>query len=208
MKKHFALALLLAAAPFAATAGELSYTFVEGGYARTDIDDLGDGDGFAVNGSLALNDMFHVFGGYAMQQQEESGVEVDLDQFRLGLGYRYPTSDRTDIVVRAAYERAEFGASLDDVSADASAGGYSLEGGGRSMITENFEISVMGGYADAGDAEVEGFSVDLDEGEGEDEEFYGRVGAQLKFNPTWGLVGEGRFSENAQQLFVGVRASF
>ena len=34
MKKQLALALLLAAAPFAASAGELSYTYVEGGYAN------------------------------------------------------------------------------------------------------------------------------------------------------------------------------
>ena len=206
MKKHFALAVLLAAAPFAASAGELSYTFVEAGYAQTDIDDLGDGDGFGINGSLELNDMFHVFGGYSQQQQDESGVEVDLDQFRIGLGYNHAASDRTDILLRVAYERAEFDVGMDNVSVDASADGYSLEVGARSMLTENLEVSVMGGYTDAGNAEVEGFSVDLDESE--DDELYARIGAQVKFNPTWGLVGEGRFSENAQQLFVGVRATF
>ena len=49
MKKHLALALALAIAPFAACAGELSYTYIEGGYARStwtanrawvDIDDF------------------------------------------------------------------------------------------------------------------------------------------------------------------------
>ena len=149
MKKHFALAVLLAAAPFAASAGELSYTFVEAGYARTDIDDLGDGDGFGVNGSLALNDMFHVFGGYSQQQQEESGVEVDLDQFRIGLGYNHAASDRTDILLRVAYERAESDVGIVDVGTiNGEADGYSLEVGARSMLTENLEVSVMGGYTD------------------------------------------------------------
>ena len=39
MKKRLALAALLAAAPFAVSAQALSYTYVEGGYDQTTIDE-------------------------------------------------------------------------------------------------------------------------------------------------------------------------
>jgi len=211
MKKHLVLALALAAAPFAASAGPLSYSYVEGGYLRTEIDDLdGYGDGFAINGSVEINDMFHVFGGYAMQDAGDDGLAVDLDQLRLGLGYRYAVSDRTDLVARGAYERAESDIRVDDGffggDYNADSNGYSVEVGLRSALTDSLEVSVLGGYADVTSGRINGNSVDVDADD--NDQFYGRLGAQLKFNPTWGIVGEGTFAKDVTQLFVGVRASF
>ena len=39
-------------------------------------------------------------------------------------------------------------------------------------------------------------------------EFYGRLGAQVKFNQTWGLNGEVKFVDGYTEYFVGPRVSF
>jgi Ax21 family sulfation-dependent quorum factor len=209
MKKQLGLAIALAAASFAATAGELSYSYVEGGYLRTDINNLGDGDGFAVNGSVALNDSFHLFGGYSMQDASEDGVDVDLDAMRVGAGWNHALGERLDFVARAAYERSEADFSVPGFgSFNGETDGYSLEAGlrGLTSLDGNIEGWLMGGYADLNHVEFEGVSVETDERE--DDEFYARVGGQVKFNATWGIVAEGMFAEDAHQLFLGVRASF
>src|SRR3970282_1722918 len=78
MKKQLVLALTLAVVPFAASAGELSYSFIEGGYAQLNQElpdvDLGGGmvaqiddseaNGFQVSGSVEMGASFHLFGGY------------------------------------------------------------------------------------------------------------------------------------------------
>lgn len=209
MKKQLALAIALAAASFGAIAGELSYNFVESGYIRTDINNLGDGDGFAVNGSVALNDSFHLFGGYSMQDASEDGVDVDLDALRIGAGWNHALDERVDFIARAAYERSEADVSVAGFgSASGEADGYSLEAGFRGLLSLDGDVEgwILGGYTDLNNAEVENIDVELDEDE--DDQFYGRVGGQVKFNPTWGIVAEGMFAEDAHQLFLGVRASF
>ena len=41
-----------------------------------------------------------------------------------------------------------------------------------------------------------------------DTEFVGTLGGQVKFNQTWGLVGEIQLFDDVSQYSVGVRASF
>ena len=55
------------------------------------------------------------------------------------------------------------------------------------------------GYEDFGD----------DDGFGEgDGDFYGRVGAQVKFNQNWGIGGDVKVSDGNTQWFVGPRFSW
>ena len=207
MKKQLALAVALAAASFAVSADELSYNYIEAGYVRTDIDNLGDGDGYGVNGSAALGEVIHLFGGYSAQEGSENGVEVDLDQLRVGLGVNYAISERADLLARFAYERGETDisvANLGTVSGEAD--GYSLELGVRGALASNFEGWVLAGYADLDQAEFEGVVLDTDEDE--EDEVYGRIGAQFKFTPTWGVVAEGLIASDTNSVFVGLRASF
>lgn len=213
MKKQIALALALATASFAASAGDLSYNSVELGYQRTDIDDLGEGDGFALNGSVALSESLHLFGGYARQSEETSGdvrLDVDLNTYRVGLGYNLALSERLDLVARGAYERVHGDVratnGVESFSADGKADGYSAEVGVRGLLADNFEGWAFAGYADVSSINALGETIETDEGE--DDQFYGRVGAQWKFSPTWGLVGETRLSDEYNQYFVGLRASY
>lgn len=185
---------LLAALPLAANAAEgVSYSYVEGGYAATNTD-AGDADGFAIGGSGAIAPNFHLFGNYSKQEIEDTNI--DFDQWRLGVGYNHEINPQLDLVTRVAYER--FDAGRDIFGQDIKADGYSVEAGVRGGFTPNFE-----GYAMAGVEDGEDLA-----GNSRDAEFYGRVGAQVKFNPMWGISGDVKFIDGDTQVFVGPRISF
>lgn len=193
MKKKTLLALtLLAALPFAASAAEgLSYNYVEGGYAATHTDGP-DADGWAINGSGALSDNFHVFGGYTFQKTDDETIGavrfdgIDVDQWRVGLGYNHPIAANTDLLARVAYDNYKV-EGLDRLD------GYSAEVGVRSALTQNFEGYALAGYEDGDDF---------------DGDFYGRVGAQVKFNQNWGITGDVKVADGDTQYFVGPRLTF
>ncbi|HEY4556154.1 MAG TPA: Ax21 family protein, partial [Lysobacter sp.] len=71
--------------------------------------------------------------------------------------------------------------------------GYSVEAGVRGALAPNFEGYALAGYED---------------GRRYDGDFYGRVGAQVKFSPMWGLSGDVKFSDGDTQLFIGPRITF
>ena len=194
MKRSLLALTLMAALPFAASAAEgVSYTYVEGGYAATNTD-AGDADGFAINGSGAIPPNFHVFGGYSNQEIDDTNI--DFDQWKVGLGYNHQIAPNADLVTRVAYEK--FDAGSDIFGNDLEADGYSVEAGVRGALTPNFEGYAFAGYED-GD--------DLD-GASRDGEFYGRLGAQVKFNQTWGVNGDVKFVDGDTQWFVGPRLSW
>ena len=171
------LALAAAAAvPFTAAAADgLSYTYVEGGYVATNTDG-GDADGWAVNGSGAIAPNFHLFGGYSNQEIDDTNI--DFDQWRVGVGYNHEVSPRADLVTRVAYEK--FDAGRDILGNDLDADGWSVEAGVRGSL-----VPALEGYALAGFEDGEAIG-----GGDRDGEFYGRLGAQVKFNPMWGINGD------------------
>ena len=182
MKKSLLALTLLAAAPFAASAAEgVSYNYVEGGYTATNLSDgLPDADGWGVKGSVAIAPNFHLFGDYTTQEFDDTNV--DIDNYRFGVGYNHEISQRADLITRVAYERYK-------VPGD-HLNGYSAEVGVRSAFTDNIEGHAFAGYEDFGDGA---------------DDFYGRLGAQVKFNPNWGLSGDVKFADGDTQWFVGPR---
>jgi Ax21 family sulfation-dependent quorum factor len=186
MKRSLLALTLLAALPFAASAAEgVSYSFVEGGYVQTDLGDTGtDAEGFSIRGSGALTPNFHLFGDYAKQEVDDS--DFDFDQWRLGVGYNQEINPRVDLLTRVAYEKFDAGAGIDF-------DGYSVEAGVRGALTPMLEGYALAGYED---------------GDELDGDFYGRVGAQVKFNQTWGVNGEVKFADGDRQYFIGPRISF
>ena len=127
----------------------------------------------------------NVFGAYGNQEIKHSNG-VDFDQWRLGVGYNRQIAPKADLVTRVAYEKFDAGQGLDF-------DGYSVEAGVRGALTPMLEGYALAGYED---------------GDGFDGDFYGRVGAQVKFNPTWGVTGEVKFADGDAQYFVGPRISF
>lgn len=191
MKKSLLALALLVATPFAASAAEgVSYNYVEGGYTATNLDQNADSDGWGLNGSVAIAPNFHLFGGY--NQQDFDRLDYGYDQWRLGVGYNHEISRKVDLVTRVAYEKFQ----ADDFNvggvnfAGADLDGYSAEVGVRAGLTQHLEGYAMAGYEDGSDY---------------DGDFYGRLGAQVKFNPNWGITGDVKFADNDTQWFVGPR---
>ena len=185
MKRSLLALTLLAALPFAASAAEgVSYNFVQGGYVATNSndDDIdADADGYGIDASVAVHDNFHIFGGYS--NQELDFTDFDIEQYKLGVGYNHEIAPKADLVTRIAYQKLDAGGIADF-------DGYSAEVGVRGALASKLE-----GYAFAGYQDYE--QVDGD--------FYGRVGALVKFNDNWGLNGDVKFADGAAEWFVGPR---
>ncbi|HZX79116.1 diffusible signal factor-reguated Ax21 faimly protein [Lysobacter sp.] len=203
MKRSLLALTLLAAAPFAASAADgVSYNYVEAGYAADSVSDGPDADGWAINGSAAIAPNFHIFGGYIGQETDDFDIlpgarinGIDVDRWNVGIGYNHEINPQVDLLTRVAYQKAEtdginFGG---DHYAGSDADGWSVEAGVRAALTPNFEGYALAGYEDY---------------ERIDGEFYGRLGAQVKFNQTWGINGEVKFVDGYTSYFIGPRISF
>ena len=81
-----------------------------------------------------------------------------------------------------------------DVADHPNAGAQAVAGQvGEAGGVEPFEGHAFAGYEDYGN--------DADD-------FYGRVGALVKFNPNWGVSGDVKFADGDTQWFVGPRYSW
>lgn len=202
-------ALALAAVPFAAPAAErLSYTYIEGGWTKLEIDDdwLGDpdGDGGYLRGSFAIADRVHLFGGYASVSRSyrlaPARVKFELAQPEFGIGYHQSFTERLDFTADLAWLRLNGEAKLSgtgDPDLDGtykdhvSAGRATL--GLRGKPSARTELWLKAGYIDGSDLEGS---------------FVGTLGGQVNLSPTWGLVGEFESIEDTTRYSLGVRASF
>lgn len=199
MKKQLVLAALLATAPFVASAEGLSYSYVEGGVTRVNVDsNFGSDpklDGGYIRGSAELGENFTVFGGYSKTQDDlrvpgfANKFDVDFETAEIGFGYHADISDRADFIAELSYLRQEI--DVEGVNGEAKGGKLNL--GIRGEMTDNLEGWVKAGYIDGGDFEGD---------------FVGTLGGQYKFNQTWGIVGEVEFIEDTTQFMLGARASF
>lgn len=122
--------LLPMAAPAAA---ELGYTYAEAGYARIDFDDYGDGNGFMLGGSYALNRNFHAVGGYERADLDHG---ADYSAFNIGLGVNVPLRYGLDLVARARFISADV-----DQPGDDDETGFSIEGLARALVNPRLELN-------------------------------------------------------------------
>ncbi|WP_369934158.1 outer membrane beta-barrel protein [Xanthomonas tesorieronis] len=207
MRNTLILAAMLAAAPFAAHAEGLSYSYVEGGWNRTDInvdETSEDIDGGYLRGSWQIAEPVYVFAGYQRDSDDFTvatlySSKVTVQQASLGIGYRQEMTERVDFTadvsvlrVKAEADLRENGRRLARASDSNTLGTINV--GLRGKPSPRTEAWVKAGYIDGSD---------VDQGE-----FVGTVGGQVNFTRTWGLVGEVEFIDNANQYKVGVRASF
>ncbi|HEY4582835.1 MAG TPA: outer membrane beta-barrel protein [Lysobacter sp.] len=206
------LALALALAPFAASAAPLSYTYVEGGWNKLHADDAfavnREADGAFVRGSYDIGSGVNVFGGVSRVSQDfrvdaATRVDLDLTQYELGLGYHQSMSDRVDFIAELAWTRLDTDVEVATAGVGRGSGRFDMKGGRGAL-------GVRGQFNDA----LEGLlKVNYYGGGDFDETFTGVVGAQFKFNPTWGVTAEVEHGEmlssgNDTRYMVGVRASF
>lgn len=195
MKKQIALALALAAASFAANAGDLGYTYVEAGWTRATIDvdynnDM-DFDGYTVRGSYGIN-QFHVFGGYTTVSNDDL-VDLDLNQSQLGVGYHHALDDNADFIGEVSYLRQGYKASALGYHFSDHANGYRVSAGFRGQLGQHLEATLKANYTDSNDL---------------GSEFTPSAGVLFKFNQNWGLFADAEKSQDTLRYAAGVRASF
>lgn len=190
MKKTLTALALLTALPFAASAADgVSYNYVDAGYVKTESDG-GNADGWGLKGSFAVAPNFHVFGDY--NRQEIDHTNIDVDQWRVGVGYNKEVGQNIDLLTRIAYNKFDAGHGADW-------DGYSAEAGIRGKVNPVLEGYVLAGYED----------YTKKHGVNPDGEFYGRVGVLGKFNANWGVTGEVKLGKGGtREWYVGPRYSW
>ena len=184
MKAMLALALF-AALPLSAQAedSKLSYNWLEADYLNLDHG----ADGWGLRGQVGLgNSGLYGLGGYSRIKADNGlGGNVTIKANELGLGYHHAVADKTDLIAEMAYQNADADVARID--------GLRSSVGVRSSMSDKFEGFAKLNYYDLSD-----YSGDVT----------GTLGAQYKFNPTWGLTGEAEVGHGDQAYTVGVRASF
>ena len=136
--------LMLAALPLATQADDMGYSYIEAGYTEADLDNVADGDGFAVRGSVSFAENFFVFGEYATFGFPGS---VDLDQMSAGLGGHLDISERVDLVGRVGY--TEFDLSVPGFGSG-SEDGFLVSAGIRGQVADSFELEAHAVHTDLG----------------------------------------------------------
>lgn len=177
--------LLLAAAPIAAQAEDMSYSFIDFGYAETNLDGGPTGDGFGLRGSIGFAENFFAFADYL--NQDFSGIDFDI--YSVGLGGHMDIAESVDLVGRVGYLDAN--ASFGGVSADES--GYLVSAGVRARPAKQFEL--------------EGNVIYRDLGSGADDTAVA-VGARYHFTDMFAVGAEYELSDDADTWFAGIRLSF
>ena len=157
------LATFAAAAFFstASLAESPTWNLVEAGYGQADIDDISEisPSGFSILGSGLIGENVFIHGSYSILTDDFEGVDLDLDQMSVGLGYRYGLNETTDIYAAASYEYIEFAVSGFGESESDDDNGYGLTIGVRSRLTEQFEVDGSLGYVDIADESETSFGV-------------------------------------------------
>lgn len=215
MNKQLALALVLATASSAAAAADgLSHSYVEAGFVRhqselpalaapgVSIDDI-KADGGYIAGSFSFVDSVYVFGGYHQGNDDVAvsldgfgkvgEIDTDVQQAHVGFGYYHKLSDRVEWTGELSYINSRVELKVDSFKERVKGDDYRASVGLRGDLAANFEGWVKANYTD---------------GDLYDSQFSGTLGALVKFNRTWGIVGEAEVGSDDRQFRLGVRASF
>jgi hypothetical protein len=148
-KSLSALAAASALLPFLAQAEGLSYSYVEGAYINTDVDQFDEEvDGFALRGSFEVTDQVFLFAGYDTQSTSIFGTDLDLERFNLGGGYAWSIGPSADVYGKIGYVQYEADAGGFDVDDD----GYMLGVGLRGRVAEQLELEGGLNYVDLSDS--------------------------------------------------------
>jgi hypothetical protein len=133
----------------AAEASELSYSNVAVSYYDGDILDVG-ADGFGIRGSIGFASSW--FASLEYNAGELEGVDLDLDEIALDIGYHWGIGAKTDLVASIGYSRIELDVDVNNLQfLSGSASGYDLNFGVRGKPVDQFEYGVFVTYYNGGD---------------------------------------------------------
>ena len=185
--------LMLAAAPLAAQAEDMSYSYVDLAYVETDFDGIGpSADGFGLRGSVGFAENWLAFAEYSAQSVSNviPGVDLDVDTIAVGFGGHYGIAENLDLVGHLGYVEVDFSASG---GLDADDDGFLFDLGLRGRVGDAVELEGGARYTDLSDA-------------GDDTSVF--VGGRFHFNQTWALGAEYQSGSDTSSILAYVRASF
>jgi Outer membrane protein beta-barrel domain len=142
------LAVLAAALPLASHAETMNYSYAELGYVDTELStDGGDveGDGFALRGSLAVQQNFFVFANY---QDLSFDAGIDASLLEVGGGGHWPLNDKVDLIGKVGISKAEIEVGPFDADDD----GFLLGARLRGVVAPKFELEGGFDYRDLDEA--------------------------------------------------------
>jgi len=148
---------------------DFSYTFVELGARRFDLDQIDDtADTYYGKASLGLFDFLYAFLGYENLSTDFDNVDTDL--WQLGAGVHFDVAERLDLTADIAWLRSD----LSGDSVDETSNGHQLRAGARWMPVT---------FASGGlELEGHGIWVDLDDSYLSDNSVLGfDIGARVHF---------------------------
>lgn len=190
MKKTLLALALLAGFAGTANASELSYSFIEADYVNIgDLDSGNDFDGFRVRGSVEFGENFYGLADYTMTSASPFGINIDIDLYNVGVGFKTNVGDKADFFVDASYSNIDLSSSF----GGASDNGYTVRAGFRGQLADSFEGTIGVSHRDLGDF---------------DQDTSLLLGGQFKFNDTWGITADVDAGGDDTRYAVGVRASF
>ena len=155
MKKTL-IAIALIGTSTSALADSPNWNKLQASYIDTDIETPIDEDismdGYAVSGSLSLNESIFILANFDSVGDESEFGDVDLDSLNAGIGFNHGITESTDIFATVTYEKLELVGSVDDIGSESfDESGYGAGLGVRSMLIDFLELSVKADYLDIDD---------------------------------------------------------
>lgn len=186
------IALALAALSGTAFASEPSYTYVEGGYQKYDIDDSlldTSTDGFYLSGSYEFGDSgLYMHGRY---QDSDFDYGFDLTDWDVGLGYYFPVGQNASVFTELSYVEYDISTPISGISLKGD--GYRAGLGAKMGFANNWEGMAKVNYRDVEDMG----------------NWAGVVGVNYRFSPAWSVGGEVEIGQDdLSQYRLGLRYSF
>ena len=150
MKLHTLIAssLLTLVTMNSAHANNFNYNYVELGYAA--ITDFEVDGGVVVSGSYDIKTNINLIGEAFVSTRSDSG-NVDIDSYRLGVGYHMPLSHESDVLAEVGLFNvsAEFNNRGTTINQDDS--GYQFSAGIRHKLDEKIELQGRVNYKNSDD---------------------------------------------------------
>ena len=149
-----AIASTLAIGSNSAKAADFSYNYIEGSLQDIDINGT-DSDAATLSGSFDIAPNINILVGYSAEQiSTPSGFsDIDVDSFRLGIGYHAPVGDNTDLTA----SMTAISQDMDIVGDDT---GYGLGLGLRHQVNNAVELGARVEYVDIHD--VDDTTIEID----------------------------------------------
>ncbi len=148
-------------------ANNFNYNYVELGYAA--VTDFEINGGVIVSGSYDIQENINIIGDiFVSTGSDTDNVDVDLDSYRLGVGYHMPISGKTDVLAEVGLFNVSAKANSRGITINRDDSGYQLSAGVRHKLAEKIELQGRINYRNSDDLSDRNY----------------QLGARYSFNPA------------------------